>query len=59
MAKGKWFLAKIPELGFIAQGKTMEEGKSNLNEIISIQFKEMREMGTLDDYLAECGFVYS
>jgi predicted RNase H-like HicB family nuclease len=55
--KGKWFLAKIPELDFIAQGKTMEEAKSNLNEIISIQFKEMREMGTLDDYLAECGFV--
>jgi predicted RNase H-like HicB family nuclease len=55
--KGKWFLAKIPELDFVAQGKTTEEAKSNLNKVINIQFREMREMGTLDDYLAECGFV--
>ena len=51
--KGKWFLAKVPELDFVAQGKTMDEAKANLNEVISIQFREMREMGTLDDYLAE------
>ena len=55
--KGNWFLAKIPELDFIAQGKTMEEAKSNLNEVTNIQFREMREMGTLDEYLAECGFT--
>lgn len=55
--KGKWFLAKVPELDFIAQGKTMEKARSNLREVINIQFREMREMGTLDDYLAECGFV--
>ena len=55
--KGKWYIAKIPELDFVAQGRTMDEAKSNLNEVIKIQFDEMREMGTLDDYLAECGFT--
>jgi predicted RNase H-like HicB family nuclease len=55
--KGEWFIAKLPELDFIAQGRTSEEAKDNLKEVIKIQFEEMRELGTLDDYLAECGFV--
>lgn len=55
--KGRWCIAKMPELDFIAQGKTMEEAKANLNEVIRIQFAEMKEMGTLEDYLAECGFI--
>lgn len=55
--KGKWCIAKVPELDFIAQGKTIEEAKENLSEVIRIQFAEMKEMGTLEDYLAECGFI--
>ena len=55
--KGKWCIAKVPELDFVAQGKTTEEAKENLYEVIRIQFAEMREMGTLEDYLAECGFI--
>ncbi len=55
--KGKWCIAKIPELDFIAQGRTIEEAKKNLNEVINIQLAEMKELGTLDDYIAECGFV--
>lgn len=55
--KGKWYIAKIPELDFIAQGRTIEEAKKNLNEVITIQLAEMKEMGTLKDYMAECGFV--
>lgn len=55
--KEKWCIAKMPELDFIAQGETIEEAKANLNEVIRIQFAEMREMGTLEDYLAECGFI--
>ena len=54
--KGKGYLAKSPELDFIAQGKTADEAKSNLFEVIKIQFKEMEEMGTLKGYLDECGF---
>ena len=54
--KGNWFLAKIPELDFIAQGKTREEARGNLLEVMQIQFKEMKELGTFEDYLGECGF---
>jgi len=55
--KGKWFLASAPELDFISQGQTIEEARKNLLEVVQIQFEEMREMGTLEEYLAECGFV--
>ena len=55
--KGKWCIAKIPELDFVAQGDTIEEARTNLAEVIRIQFAEMKEMGTLEDYLAECGFI--
>lgn len=55
--KGKWCIAKIPELDFIAQGMTIDEAKANLKEVINIQFAEMKEMGTFVDYLSECGFV--
>lgn len=55
--KGKWFLASAPELDFVSQGATFDEAKKNLMEVIQIQFDEMREMGTLEEYLAECGFV--
>jgi len=54
--KGKWYVAKSPELDFISQGKTREEARKNLEEVINIQFEEMEEMGTLKEYLTECGF---
>mgnify|MGYP001595105991 CR=1 FL=1 len=54
--KGNWYLAKSPELDFVSQGKTPEEATKNLLEVIKIQFKEMKEMGTLEEYLVECGF---
>jgi len=54
--KKSWFVAKCPELDFISQGKTRDEAKKNLLEVIQIQFEEMAEMDTLDDYLAECGY---
>ena len=55
--KGEWCIAKIPELDFIAQGRTIDVAKANLDEVVKIQFAEMKEMGTLDDYLSECGYV--
>ena len=54
--KGKWYIAKCPELDFISQGKTREESKNNLLEVIQIQFEEMGQIGALDEYLAECGY---
>ena len=54
--KGRWFVAKCPELDFISQGTTRDEAKKNLLEVIQIQFEEMGEIGTLNEYLAECGY---
>lgn len=56
LKKGEWYLARTPELDFISQGGTHEEAKRNLLEVIKIQFAEMKEMGTLEEYLLECGF---
>ena len=55
--KGNIYLASAPELDFISQGRTFDEVKKNILEVIQIQFEEMIEMGTFDEYLAECGFL--
>ena len=54
--KGSWLLAKCPELDFVSQGRTREEAQKNLMEVIEIQFEEMSRMGTLEEYLEECGY---
>ncbi len=54
--KGKWFVSKCPELDFISQGKTRDDARKNLLEVIQIQIEEMKKMGTLNDYMAECGY---
>lgn len=54
--KGKYFVAKCPELDFISQGKTRDEARKNLLEVLDIQIEEMAAMGTLDEYLTECGY---
>ncbi len=55
-AKGSWYIAKCVELDFVSQGRNPEEAKRNLLEVVDIQFEEMNEMGTLDEYLQECGY---
>ena len=54
--KGKWYIARAVELDFVSQGKTLEEAKKNLFEVIEIQFEEMKNLGTLEEYLEECGY---
>ncbi|OGV95319.1 MAG: hypothetical protein A3I04_03175 [Nitrospinae bacterium RIFCSPLOWO2_02_FULL_39_110] len=56
LKKGDWYLARTSELDFISQGRTPDEAKKNILEVIKIQFAEMKEMGMLEDYLLECGF---
>ena len=55
--KGKWYIARTPELDFVTQGSTADEARKNILEMVEIQFEEMKEMGTLKDYLEECGFT--
>ncbi|MFO8163706.1 MAG: hypothetical protein R6T98_04135 [Desulfatiglandales bacterium] len=56
--KGMVFIAKCPELDFVSQGRSAEEAKRNLLEVVQIQFEEMKETGTLDEYLQECGYEF-
>ena len=55
--KGPWYVARCPELDFVSQGSSPEEARHNLLEVIQIQFDEMSRLGTLDDYLSECGYT--
>ena len=57
-AKGSCYIAKCPELDFVSQGESLEEAKRNLLEVVKIQFEEMNEMGTLNEYLEECGYEF-
>ena len=57
-AKNSRYVAKCPELDFVSQGESPEEARRNLLEVVEIQFDEMNEMGTLDEYLLECGYEF-
>jgi len=54
--EGGVYVTRCPELDMLSQGDSLEEAKSNLFEVIEIQFEEMEEMGTLDEFLEENGF---
>jgi len=54
--EGKLYIAKSPELDILAQGRSLEEAKKNLSEVIEIQFEEMKKLGTLDAFLNDMGF---
>ena len=54
--EGNLYLARSPELDMIAQGDSLEEAKRNLLEVIEIQLVEMRELGTLDEFLLDAGY---
>lgn len=55
--KGRWYVARCPELDFVSQGATQAEARCNLLEVIQIQFEEMSSLGTLEDYLLECDYT--
>jgi len=57
LQKGKCYVTRCPELDFVSQGRSFEEAKHNLLEVIQIQFDEMTALGTLEDYLEECGYA--
>jgi len=54
--KGEWYIARCPELDFVSQGRSPTEAQKNLMEVMEIQFEEMSRMGTLTEYLDECGY---
>ena len=56
--KDNWYIAKCAELDSVSQGGDPEEARRNLLEVVEIQLEEMTELGTLDEYLSECGYVH-
>ena len=55
--EGGMFTAYCPELDVASCGHTSEEAKKNLRDVIEIQLEETAKLGTLNDFLAEAGYV--
>ena len=55
--EGNMYVSYCPELDMAACGKSIEESKKNLKEVISINFVECRKTGTLNQLLQDAGFV--
>ena len=53
------FVCYAPELDIAACGKTVEQAKRNLLEVVQINFDEMRRLNTLERFLHEAGFDIS
>lgn len=54
-----WFVSSCPILDVHSQGYTKNEAIDNLIEALSLFFSTCIEMGTLENVLRECGFVYA
>ena len=55
--EGGMFVACCPELDVASCGHTPEKAKKNLREVVEIQLEETARLGTLEDFLAEAGYV--
>ncbi|RJP27549.1 MAG: hypothetical protein C4527_13220 [Candidatus Omnitrophota bacterium] len=55
--EGDLVLARCPELDMVGQGDSLEQAKRNLLEVVEIQFEEMKELGTLEEFLLEAGYT--
>lgn len=55
--EGTMFTAYCPELDVAGCGKSPEEARKNLLEVISIHLEETKKIGTLKEFLEKAGFV--
>ena len=55
--EGNMYVSYCPELDIASCGKSIEESKKNLKEVISINFVECQKMGTLNEMLQDAGFT--
>jgi predicted RNase H-like HicB family nuclease len=55
--EGNMFTSYCPELDIASCGKTPDEAKANLQEVITIQLEETAKLGTLEDLLSEAGYT--
>lgn len=54
--EGNMFVGYAPELDIAACGENPEQARTNLLEVIQINFDEMRKSGNLDHFLRDAGF---
>ena len=54
--EGNMYVSYCPELDIPSCGKTAEQAKNNLKEVILINFEEAKKRGTLEKLLQEAGF---
>ncbi|MHB8524081.1 MAG: type II toxin-antitoxin system HicB family antitoxin [Limisphaerales bacterium] len=54
--EGAMYVSYAPELDMAACGETAQQARQNLREVVQISFRDMRERGTLAEYLREAGF---
>jgi predicted RNase H-like HicB family nuclease len=53
--EGNMYVSYCPELDISSCGKDILQAKQNLLEAIEINIEETRSMGTLDQFLEQCG----
>lgn len=53
--EGNMYVAYCPELDISSCGGNVQEAKKNLLETVVINIEETQKMGTLDQFLEECG----
>jgi predicted RNase H-like HicB family nuclease len=56
LREGDSFVAYTPVLDLSTTGSTFKEAQKNFEEIVNIFFKELMEMGTLNEVLKDLGW---
>ncbi len=54
--EGTMYTAYCPELDVVSCGKSVEEARKNLLEVIEIQLEETARLGTLKTFLEDAGY---
>ena len=54
--EGTMYTAYCPELDVVSCGKSVEEARENLLEVIEIQLEETARLGTLKAFLEDAGY---
>ena len=53
--EGNMYVSYCPELDIASCGETIGQAKNNLHEAIMINIDETRDLGTLTEFLENCG----
>ena len=57
LKEGDTFVAYAPELDLSSCGKTIQEAKAHLAEVVTLFVEEAERMGTLQEIPEEAGFT--